>query len=85
MAALFIARYAFTLLGRPLVHPVLALLVGLVVLTLLGLIPVLGGVLDLVAIVFGLGAMALTLPRFRSSGGTAGTASARWVPRRQAP
>jgi cytoskeletal protein CcmA (bactofilin family) len=76
MAALFIARYAFTRLGRPHVHPVLALLVGLVVLTLVGLIPVLGGVLDLVAIVFGLGAMALTLPRFRRGGGTAGTASA---------
>jgi hypothetical protein len=74
MAALFIARYASALLGRPLVHPVLALLVGLVVLTLVGLIPVLGGVLDLVAIVFGLGAMALALARFSRSG-TAGAAS----------
>jgi hypothetical protein len=34
------------------------------------------GGMDLVAIVFGLGGMALTLPRFRRSGGTAGTASA---------
>jgi cytoskeletal protein CcmA (bactofilin family) len=75
MAALFIARYASTLLGRPLVHPVLSLLVGLVVLTLVGLIPVLGGVLDLVAIVFGLGAMALALAR-SSRSGTAGAASA---------
>lgn len=74
LATLSIARYAFALLGRPFVHPILALLVGLVLLTLVGLIPILGGLLNLVLIVFGLGAMALTLGRMRR--GRASTPSA---------
>jgi len=64
LASLFVGRAAFRLLGRPEAHPLLALLVGLVVLTALGLIPFVGGLIDLVATVAGLGALALTL--FRS-------------------
>jgi hypothetical protein len=68
LAALFVGR-ATLRLPRWQAHPVLELLVGLVVLTLVGLIPILGGVVDVVAVVFGLGALALTL--FRSWRGPA--------------
>jgi cytoskeletal protein CcmA (bactofilin family) len=68
MAALFIARYGFELLRLPIIHPLLSLLVGLVILTLIGLIPILGGVVSLLALIFGLGAIALTLARLRKSG-----------------
>jgi cytoskeletal protein CcmA (bactofilin family) len=63
LAAVFAGRTAFRLL-RTEAHPLLELLVGLVVLTAVGLIPVLGGLVGLAAIAFGLGALALTL--FRS-------------------
>jgi cytoskeletal protein CcmA (bactofilin family) len=68
IAALFIARYGFERLRLPIIHPLLSLLVGLVILTLVGLIPVLGGVVSLLALVFGLGAITLTLTRLRKSG-----------------
>ena len=61
-------RAAFRLL-RTGAHPLLELLVGLVVLTAVGLIPILGGIVDVAAVVFGLGALALTL--FRSWRGPA--------------
>lgn len=63
LAAVFVGRAAFRLL-RTQAHPLLELLVGLVVLTAVGLIPILGGLIDFAAVVVGLGALALTL--FRS-------------------
>ncbi len=68
LAALFVGRMGLGLLGRPEVHPLLALLVGLVVLTAVGLVPFLGGLVDVAAVVFGLGALTLSLFRsWRSS------------------
>jgi MFS family permease len=63
LAAVFTGRAAFRLL-RIEAHPLLEVLVGLVGLTAVGLIPVLGGLVDVAAVVFGLGALVLTL--FRS-------------------
>jgi cytoskeletal protein CcmA (bactofilin family) len=68
LAAVFVGRAAFRLL-RTEAHPLLELLVGLVVLTAVGLIPILGGLVDAAAVVMGLGALALTL--FRSWRGPA--------------
>jgi len=61
LAALFVGRNGLRLLARQEVHPLLGLLAGLVILTAVGLIPVLGGLVGLVAVVFGLGALTLTL------------------------
>jgi hypothetical protein len=69
LTALFLGRTGFRLLGHPEVHPLLALLVGLAVLAAVGLIPFLGGLVGLAAVVLGLGALALTL--FRSWRGPA--------------
>ncbi|HSR22124.1 MAG TPA: hypothetical protein VLW53_01125 [Candidatus Eisenbacteria bacterium] len=63
LSALFLGRNGFRLLARTEAHPLLALLVGLVVLTAVGLIPILGGLIGLAAVVFGLGALTLTLVR----------------------
>jgi len=63
LSALFVGRTGFRLVRQPEAHPVLALLVGLLVLTLVGLIPFLGGLVALAAVVFGLGALTLTLYR----------------------
>ncbi len=63
LAALFVGRSGLRLLGQPEVHPLLALLVGLVLLTAVGLVPFLGGLIGLAAVVFGLGALTLTLVR----------------------
>jgi len=73
LAAVFVGRAAFRLL-RTEAHPLLDLLVGLVVLTAVGLIPILGGVVDVAAVVLGLGALTLTL--FRSWRGPATAAPA---------
>ena len=51
------------------VHPLLALLAGLVALTLVGLIPYLGGLVTLAAVVFGSGALLMAL--IRGSGSAA--------------
>jgi cytoskeletal protein CcmA (bactofilin family) len=64
LTAFFLGRTAFRLLGRAEVHPLMALLVGLVVLTAVGLIPILGGLIGLAAAVFGLGALTLTLVQY---------------------
>jgi hypothetical protein len=83
LAAAFAGRAAFRLL-RTEAHPLLELLVGLVVLTAVGLIPVLGGLVGLAAIAFGLGALALTL--FRSwRGPTAAVPTERPAPVPAAP
>jgi cytoskeletal protein CcmA (bactofilin family) len=63
LASLFVGRAALRLLGQPEAQPLLGLLVGLLVLTALGLIPFLGGLIDLVATVVGVGALTLTLFR----------------------
>lgn len=47
------------------VHPIWMLLLGLVILTIIGLIPILGGLVSLVVLLFGLGAVFLTLARAR--------------------
>jgi hypothetical protein len=61
LAALFVGRNGLRLLARREVHPLLGLLAGLVLLTAVGLIPILGGLVGLVAVVFGLGALTVTL------------------------
>jgi len=73
LSALFVGRTGFRLVGQPEAHPVLALLAGLLVLTLIGLIPFVGGLVALAAVVFGLGALTLTL--FRSWRGPTATAA----------
>ncbi len=55
-------------------HPALTLLVGLVILTVIGLIPILGGIVSFIVALFGFGAFALTLARPRpAAGGRAAT------------
>jgi cytoskeletal protein CcmA (bactofilin family) len=63
LSSVFVGRAAFRLL-RTEAHPLLELLVGLVVLTAVGLVPILGGLVDVAAVVMGLGALTITL--FRS-------------------
>jgi hypothetical protein len=46
-------------------HPIWALLLGLVALTVLGFVPILGGITGFLAVVLGLGALALALVRSR--------------------
>jgi hypothetical protein len=58
-----VGRLLFARLGWAGYHDALALLGGLFVLTVLGLLPVLGGLIGLAALVFGAGAMALTVSR----------------------
>jgi cytoskeletal protein CcmA (bactofilin family) len=67
LAALFVGQRGLDLAGRRGVHPLLALLAGLVVLTLVGLIPILGGLITLAACVFGLGGLAITLAKARQT------------------
>ncbi len=50
-------------------HPVWPLLVGLVILTLIGLIPILGGIVSFIVALLGFGAFALTLARPRPAAG----------------
>jgi cytoskeletal protein CcmA (bactofilin family) len=58
-----VGRLLFARLGWAGYHDALALLGGLFVLTVLGLLPVLGGLIGLAAVVFGAGALALTVGR----------------------
>jgi len=67
LAALFVGQRGLDMAGRRGVHPLLALLAGLVVLTLIGLIPILGGLITLAAVVFGLGGLAITLAKTRQT------------------
>jgi len=50
-------------------HPVWPLLAGLVILTLIGLIPILGGIVSFIVALFGFGAFVLTLARPRPAAG----------------
>jgi len=62
-----IGRFGFDRLGWRGLHPALELLGGLVVLSILTLIPILGGLVGLAACLFGLGALTLALLQARSA------------------
>jgi len=61
VSGFLVGRLLFARLGWARYHDILALLGGLFVLTVLGLLPVLGGLIGLAALVFGAGALALTV------------------------
>jgi len=61
VSGFLVGRLLFARLGWASYHDALALLGGLFVLTVLGLLPVLGGLIGLAALVFGAGALALTI------------------------
>jgi cytoskeletal protein CcmA (bactofilin family) len=63
VSGFLLGRLLFARLGWGGYHDALALLGGLFVLTVLGLIPVLGWLIGLVAVVFGAGALALVVSR----------------------
>jgi cytoskeletal protein CcmA (bactofilin family) len=62
-----IGRFGFDLLGWRGLHPALELLGGLVVLSIVTLIPILGGLVVLAACLFGLGALTLTTLQARAT------------------
>jgi hypothetical protein len=61
VSAFLLGRVLFARLGWSGYHDALALLGGLFVLTVLGLLPVLGGLIGLAAVIFGAGALALVV------------------------
>jgi hypothetical protein len=63
VSGFLLGRLIFARLGWGRYHDAVALLGGLVVLALVGLIPVLGGLIGLAALVFGTGALALAVSR----------------------
>jgi hypothetical protein len=63
VSGFLVGRLVFARLGWGGYHDVLAMLGGLLLLTLVGLLPVLGGFVGLAAVVFGAGALALTVSR----------------------
>ncbi len=65
VVGLFIGRWLLERFGKAGPHVALALLVGLVLLTLVGLVPVLGSLVVFATILFGLGALLLTAVRGR--------------------
>jgi cytoskeletal protein CcmA (bactofilin family) len=71
VVAVFLGRW---ILGRSRPHPVLALLVGLLVLTIAEAIPILGLLARLAEVVFGLGAIVVALTMARSRPAQAGSA-----------
>src|SRR5712691_5516267 len=72
VSGFLVGRLLFARLGWAGYHAALALLGGLVVLTLVGLLPVLGGFVGLAALVFGAGALALVVSRRTGMRGAAG-------------
>ncbi len=62
---LFLGTWVLDRAGRPDLHVSWALLLGLALLTLVGLIPILGGLVSVLAILLGLGALALAFVRAR--------------------
>jgi hypothetical protein len=72
VSGFLVGRLLFARLGWAGYHDVLALLGGLFVLTVVGLLPVLGGLVGLAAVVFGAGALALTVSRRTWMRGAAG-------------
>src|SRR5438477_2528711 len=71
VSGFLLGRLLFAQLGWGGYHDALALLGGLFVLTILGLIPILGGLVGLAAVVLGAGAMALTVSQRTSWRGAA--------------
>jgi cytoskeletal protein CcmA (bactofilin family) len=69
LAAFFVGHHGATLFGRGALHPLLELLAGVVMLTLVGFIPVLGALVTLTAIVFGLGGLGFALWQNRTRPG----------------
>ncbi len=63
IASLFVGYWIFAYSGRSGAHLAVALLLGLLLLTILGLVPVVGGIVTFVALLFGLGSLVLTLVR----------------------
>ncbi len=72
VSGFLVGRLLFARLGWAGYHDALALLGGLVVLTLVGLLPVLGGFVGLAALVFGAGALAPVMSRRTGMRGAAG-------------
>ncbi len=72
VSGFLVGRLLFARLGWGRYHDALALLGGLFVLTVVGLLPVLGGFVGLAALVFGAGALALTVSRRTGMRGAAG-------------
>jgi hypothetical protein len=65
VSAFLLGRLLFARLGWAGYHDALALLGGLFVLTVIGLLPVLGGLIGLAAVIFGAGALALVVSQRR--------------------
>lgn len=65
VASLFVGFWIFAYSGRSGVHLAVVLLLGLVLLSLLDLLPLVGGLITFVSLLFGFGALALTLVRVR--------------------
>ena len=63
ISGLFVGRFVLDRAGQGRLHVVVALLVGLALLLLVGLVPILGPIVGLVAVLFGLGALVLTAVR----------------------
>jgi cytoskeletal protein CcmA (bactofilin family) len=64
-SALLAGQWILERLERSSIHPIWALLLGLVLLTVVGFVPILGGIIGFIAVGFGLGALALALVRTR--------------------
>ncbi|MFE8602232.1 bactofilin family protein [Archangium violaceum] len=69
VVGLFLGRWLLERFHKTGAHLAVALLLGLVLLTLVGLVPILGGLVALATILFGLGAMMLSLLRGREPTG----------------
>jgi cytoskeletal protein CcmA (bactofilin family) len=67
VSGFFVGRVLVRQFGRMGIHPVWILLGGLVVLTVVGLLPVIGWLVSLAAIVFGVGALIIALSRQRQA------------------
>ena len=69
VVGLFLGRWLLERFHKTGAHLAVALLLGLVLLTLVGLVPILGGLVALATILFGLGAMMLSVLRGREPAG----------------
>jgi cytoskeletal protein CcmA (bactofilin family) len=66
ISGLLAGQWILEQLRRSSIHPIWALLLGLVVLTIVTAVPIVGGVIGFLAVVFGLGALTLALARSRA-------------------
>ena len=67
VVGLRLGHWVLASIGRPQAHLILALLVGLILLTLLGLVPFIGFVVAFLAALFGMGALVWVLLRSRQT------------------